>query len=73
MLSEFAERFTGSSDLYREERRGPTASVNFLTADDDTGRIYRMIFGKHFYLSLFFGFSLIQHLHFILTFFFYVK
>src|ERR1700689_1439972 len=31
MLSEFAERFTGSSDLYREERRGPTASINFLT------------------------------------------
>jgi glycogen operon protein len=34
MLSEFAERFTGSSDLYREERRGPTASINFLTAHD---------------------------------------
>ncbi|CAF2944657.1 unnamed protein product [Rotaria sp. Silwood2] len=34
MLSEFAERFTGSSDLYFEERRGPTASINFLTAHD---------------------------------------
>jgi glycogen operon protein len=34
MLSEFAERFTGSSDLSREERRGPTASINFLTAHD---------------------------------------
>jgi glycogen operon protein len=34
MLSEFAGRFTGSSDLYREEHRGPTASINFLTAHD---------------------------------------
>lgn len=33
MLAEFAERFTGSSDLYRDERR-PTASVNFITAHD---------------------------------------
>ncbi|CAF1919553.1 unnamed protein product [Rotaria magnacalcarata] len=34
MLSEFAARFTGSSDLYFEERRGPIASINFLTAHD---------------------------------------
>jgi isoamylase len=30
----FASRFTGSSDLYGAERRGPTASVNFVTAHD---------------------------------------
>jgi isoamylase len=34
MLGEFAERFTGSSDLYREDYRQPTASVNFITAHD---------------------------------------
>lgn len=34
MLSEFAERFTGSSDLYQDDYRRPTASVNFVTAHD---------------------------------------
>ncbi|MEO8582902.1 MAG: glycogen debranching protein GlgX [Flavitalea sp.] len=34
MLAEFAERFTGSSDLYRADYRRPTASVNFITAHD---------------------------------------
>jgi isoamylase len=34
MLSEFAERFTGSSDLYRNDYRHPTASINFITAHD---------------------------------------
>jgi glycogen operon protein len=34
MLGEFAERFTGSSDLYREDGRKPTASINFITAHD---------------------------------------
>ncbi len=34
ILAEFAERFTGSSDLYREDYRQPTASVNFVTAHD---------------------------------------
>lgn len=34
MLAEFAERFTGSSDLYRADYRRPTASVNFVTAHD---------------------------------------
>jgi len=34
MLDEFAERFTGSSDLYREDYRLPTASINFITAHD---------------------------------------
>jgi len=34
MLSEFAERFTGSSDLYKNDYRKPTASVNFITAHD---------------------------------------
>ena len=33
-LSEFAERFTGSSDLYKNDYRHPTASVNFITAHD---------------------------------------
>ncbi|MCJ8210943.1 glycogen debranching protein GlgX [Mucilaginibacter sp. RS28] len=33
-LAEFASRFTGSSDLYRDELRRPTASVNFITAHD---------------------------------------
>ncbi len=34
MLGEFAERFTGSSDLYRADSRKPTASINFITAHD---------------------------------------
>jgi isoamylase len=34
MLGEFAERFTGSSDLYRDDFRSPTASINFVTAHD---------------------------------------
>jgi glycogen operon protein len=34
MLSEFAARFTGSSDLYKNDYRHPTASVNFITAHD---------------------------------------
>lgn len=33
-LGEFAERFTGSSDLYKDDRRKPTASINFITAHD---------------------------------------
>jgi glycogen operon protein len=33
-LGEFASRLTGSSDLYRHERRRPRASVNFVTAHD---------------------------------------
>jgi isoamylase len=34
MLGEFAQRFTGSPDLYQDDNRRPTASVNFLTAHD---------------------------------------
>ncbi|MGI4750419.1 MAG: glycogen debranching protein GlgX [Janthinobacterium lividum] len=34
MLGEFAERLTGSPDLYKENSRKPTASVNFITAHD---------------------------------------
>ncbi len=34
MLAEFAERFTGSSDLYKNDGRRPTASINFVTAHD---------------------------------------
>jgi len=34
MLTDFAERFTGSSDLYRDDYRTPTASINFITAHD---------------------------------------
>ncbi|MHA6249587.1 glycogen debranching protein GlgX [Pontibacter sp. CAU 1760] len=34
MLGEFAERFTGSSDLYEDGYRRPTASINFITAHD---------------------------------------
>jgi isoamylase len=34
MLAEFAERFTGSSDLYKDDDRKPTASINFVTAHD---------------------------------------
>jgi isoamylase len=34
MLGEFAQRFTGSPDLYQDDNRRPTASINFLTAHD---------------------------------------
>jgi isoamylase len=34
MLGEFAERISGSSDLYKEDYRRPTASINFITAHD---------------------------------------
>ncbi len=34
MLAEFAERFTGSPDLYKNDNRNPTASINFITAHD---------------------------------------
>ena len=34
LLAEFAERFTGSSDLYKDDNRRPTASINFITAHD---------------------------------------
>jgi glycogen operon protein len=34
VLGEFAERFTGSSDLYKNDNRNPTASINFITAHD---------------------------------------
>lgn len=34
MLGEFAERFTGSSDLYKGDYRTPAASINFITAHD---------------------------------------
>ena len=34
LLAEFAERFTGSSDLYKGDNRNPTASINFITAHD---------------------------------------
>lgn len=34
MLAEFAERFTGSSDLYKAEFRRPYSSINFVTAHD---------------------------------------
>ncbi|CAN5321183.1 glycogen debranching protein GlgX [soil metagenome] len=33
-LPEFAQRFTGSSDLYQSDTRRPMASVNFVTAHD---------------------------------------
>lgn len=33
-LGEFAARFTGSPDLYEDDYRRPTASVNFITAHD---------------------------------------
>lgn len=33
-LAEFAERFTGSSDLYKNDYRTPSASINFVTAHD---------------------------------------
>jgi len=34
MLGEFAQRFLGSPDLYQEDYRRPTASINFITAHD---------------------------------------
>ncbi|HEY9046206.1 MAG TPA: glycogen debranching protein GlgX [Ohtaekwangia sp.] len=34
MLGEFAQRLTGSSDLYQGDYRSPTASINFITAHD---------------------------------------
>ncbi len=34
MLGEFAQRFTGSPDLYEDDYRRPTASINFVTAHD---------------------------------------
>lgn len=34
MLAEFAARFTGSADLYEDDNRQPTASINFITAHD---------------------------------------
>jgi isoamylase len=34
MLGEFAQRFTGSPDLYQGNDRSPTASINFITAHD---------------------------------------
>ena len=34
MLAEFALRVTGSPDLYRDDNRRPTASINFITAHD---------------------------------------
>lgn len=34
MLGEFAQRFTGSPDLYAGNNRKPSASINFITAHD---------------------------------------
>ncbi len=34
VLGEFAARFTGSPDLYQDDNRRPTASINFVTAHD---------------------------------------
>ncbi len=34
MLGEFGLRFTGSPDLYADDYRRPTASINFITAHD---------------------------------------
>jgi glycogen operon protein len=34
VLGEFAARFTGSPDLYQNDYRRPTASVNFITSHD---------------------------------------
>jgi isoamylase len=33
-VAEFAQRFTGSADLYQSDGRRPTASINFITAHD---------------------------------------
>jgi isoamylase len=32
--AQFASRFTGSSDLYQDDGRAPSASINFITAHD---------------------------------------
>ncbi len=34
MIGEFANRLTGSSDLYKGDNRTPSASINFITAHD---------------------------------------
>ena len=34
MLSEFAKRFHGSSDVFEHNGRGPSASINFITSHD---------------------------------------
>lgn len=34
LLAEFAQRLTGSSDLYQNDYRSPNASINFITAHD---------------------------------------
>ena len=34
LIGEFARRLTGSHDIYEKNDRGPTASVNFVTAHD---------------------------------------
>jgi len=34
ILPEFANRITGSSDLYQDDMRNPAASINFITAHD---------------------------------------
>jgi isoamylase len=34
LVGAFAERFAGSSDLFRQHARKPTASVNFITSHD---------------------------------------
>jgi len=36
-VSEFATRLTGSSDLYMDDGRRPTASINFITCHDGFG------------------------------------
>ena len=33
-IADFASRFTGSSDLYKDDGRSPFASINFITAHD---------------------------------------
>ncbi len=33
-VAEFAQRFTGSADLYQDDGRRPAASINFITAHD---------------------------------------
>lgn len=34
MVGEFAQRFMGSPDLYMQDYRRPTATINFITAHD---------------------------------------
>ncbi|MES2389798.1 MAG: glycogen debranching protein GlgX [Bacteroidota bacterium] len=34
MLGEFAQRFTGSADLYKDEFRNPSAGINYITSHD---------------------------------------